>query len=296
MKKDEQTLLCRVCGERPTIVRDGEQWVVDGTTYRLAECPLCCCVCTAPLPTDTVLNQLYANGFDYRWYRDHLWAKKRDARIRYKEYESQLGASVLDFGGGLGYFSAICRRNGRTSVTYDPFAQGGDYAETSRKFDTVVALHMLEHSNDVCTSILQMRSLLKTGGTLILAVPNYKGNGYRHRGMRWVWAQPPLIHVYHFTADGLIRILSRYGFSEFSVSYHERWDANLYCDLDNAPRFERLDGMWARQPYSRFSVYRKAVAALNSLRRFFWLQRFAADRNVSDDSLSELQITAKLSV
>jgi SAM-dependent methyltransferase len=288
-----QALQCHVCRKGRAVLKDQEVWNLDGIMYRLAECQFCGSAFTTPLPTNKVLKELYARGFDFRWYRDHLWAKKKDASIRYNEYKPLLGASVLDFGGGFGYFSSVCRSRGHPSVTYDPYAPSAGTVAGS-KFDTVVALHVLEHGNDIDSLILQMRAFLKPAGTLILAVPNYKGAGYRRRGMRWVWAQPPLVHIHHFTAEGLTALLSRRGFGELNVSYHERWDANLYCDCDEANDFEKWDGMWGRKPYNGYKVYRRLIAIYNSARRFRGLMRAVRLIHLSDESLSELQITAKL--
>ena len=235
-----------MCGTGVGVLKGEEAWPFGSVLYRLAECPSCGCAFTVPLPTDRVLRDLYAKMFDYRWYRDHLRAKMRDAAARYAEYRPLLGASVLDFGGGLGYFSAICRARGHVSVTLDAYAPHGGLAPGSQ-FDTVVALHVLEHANDIDGLILQMRAFPKPGGNLIIAVPNYRSAGYRERGMRWVWAQPPLIPIYHFTAEGLAALLRRRGFRRLEISYHERWDANRHCDLERAEEFAAWDGMWARE-------------------------------------------------
>lgn len=288
----ESAAVCRVCGTGVGVLKGEEVWPFGSVLYRLAECLSCGCAFTVPLPTDRVLRDVYAKMFDYRWYRDHLRAKMRDAAARYAEYRPLLGASVLDFGGGLGYFSAICRARGHVSVTLDAYAPHGGLAPGSQ-FDTVVALHVLEHANDIDGLILQMRAFLKPGGNLIIAVPNYRSAGYRERGMRWVWAQPPLIHIYHFTAEGLAALLRRRGFRRLEISYHERWDANRPCDLERAEEFAAWDGMWARRPHNRFTLYRRFVALRNARRRFRGLASAVRASDTADTSLSELQITAQ---
>jgi SAM-dependent methyltransferase len=283
---------CPVCLEQSVDSLTDQTWDFFGRIYRLALCRSCGSAFTTPLPDDGTLNTLYRNSFDYRWYEDHLAAKLQDSEIRYQEYAPRLGQRVIDFGGGLGYFSQTVRSHGRESVTFDPYVPSGEPQESS--WDTVVALHMLEHSNNLDRTCGQIKKLLIPGGRLILAVPNYSGRGYREMGMRWVWAQPPLIHVFHFTAAGLMALLRRHGFGEFEVSYHERWDANLYCDLEHGESFRRRDAAWALRPFNAIPAYRRMVAARNSRRRFAGLEQAMADFDSHSDIYSELEISAIL--
>jgi len=216
-------------------------------------------------------------------------AKLRDAKIRYDEYKELLGNSVLDYGGGLGYFSKICRDRGHQSLTYDPHSS--DEVQ-QHKWDTIVALHVLEHINDLDSIISEFRQLINSGGKLIIAVPNFDGLGYQEQGMRWVWAQPPLVHIFHFTASGLMSLLQNHGFTNISISYHERWDANTFCDINNSNRFRHYDGLWGKKPYNSIGVYRKIIAIINSYRRFSGLRKALKDKDNIGIKLAELQIIA----
>lgn len=150
--------------------------------------------CSWPRPPDAALRTIYGTSFDYQWYRDHFDAKLQDCRGRVKEYQSLLGQRVLDFGGGVGYLSQALKVG--LSATYDPYLSEVVPARTA--WDSVVALHVLEHSNDLDRTVSAMREWLEPCGRLIVAVPNFSGLGYREQGMHWVWAQPPLVHLLHF--------------------------------------------------------------------------------------------------
>jgi hypothetical protein len=113
-------------------------------------------------------------------------------------------------------------------------------------------------------------------------------------GMRWVWAQPPFMHTFHFSAAGLKALLSRHGFTDLKVSYHERWDANLYCDLKHVERFRALDADWSRRPFHYFPQYRRWVARRNSQRRFEGLQEALSNHDMNSSASAELQITGML--
>lgn len=283
---------CPICFAKRSRLYSNEEWAIGGGPYRLALCDACGSSGTFPLPTDASLKKLYATSFDYRWYRDHFQAKLKDSRMRLEEYKELLGPRVLDFGGGLGYFSLAAREAGHQSATYDPFTTATPVEKGA--WDTVVALHVLEHANDLDRICDQIKELLVPGGRVIFAVPNFSGRGYREQGMRWVWAQPPLIHIFHFTAAGLFTLLSRHGFANIEVSYHERWDANMYCDVEHAERFNKWDSAWGIRPFNFFPPYRKLIAYLNSRRRFRGLAESLRHYDSASDIFSELQVTAVL--
>jgi SAM-dependent methyltransferase len=260
--------------------------------YELEQCGACGCAFTAPRPDDGTLQQLYGESYDYRWFRDHYDAKFADARARFEEYEPWLGASVLDFGGGLGYFAAAARKAGLRSETLDPHS-GAAAVAPGNGWDSVVALHVLEHSNDPGAMLKAIRALLKPGGSLILAVPNYASAGYRERGVNWVWAQPPLVHVFHFTVQGIAALLARHGFELEQVDYRERWDANYVADVLEVERFARLEADWARRPWSRFTLYRKYIAYRNAQLRFEALERSLRGHAAEPSLRAELQVRAR---
>jgi len=241
------------------------------------------------MPSDAVLADLYRTSFNYNWYKDHYATKLRDCRLRVKEYSHLLGRRVLDFGGGLGYFSRAVVETGRESVTYDPYTTK-DIANES-KWDTIVSLHALEHSNDLDRTMEQIKSLLAPEGRIIIAVPNLEGLGYQKQGMDWVWAQPPLLHIFHFTAAGLSSLLSRHGFSDIEITYHDRWDANSYCDINNLEVTRRMDSEWGK---ASFALYRMYISWRNSRYRFEGLRKSTANSVNSSNLLAELQITATL--
>lgn len=262
-------------------------------SYGLEQCGNCGCAFTAPRPDDATLQRLYHDSYDYRWFRDHYGAKLADARSRFEEYAPWLGASVLDFGGGLGYFAAAAREAGLRSETLDPYS-GEPSDAPGDGWDSAVALHVLEHSNDPGAMLEAIRARLKPGGSLVLAVPNYAGAGYRERGVHWVWAQPPLVHVFHFTARGLGLLLPRHGFELEQVDYRERWDANYVSDVLQVERFARLEADWARRPWNRFALYRKYVAKRNARLRFEALERSLREHAMEPSRRAELQVRARL--
>ncbi len=286
------TELCWIC--RKGIPENyGEwHWEIENHNYNLKRCPACKSFFTNPLPDDVTLKKLYEKSFNYGWYHDHYNAKLRDCKIRILEYRNMIGPEVLDFGGGIGYFSEVARKMGFDAITYDPFLNKA--TSITGKWDTVVALHVLEHSNNLDDIIKQIKSYLKPDGKLILAVPNALSFGYKKLGMHWVWAQPPLLHIFHFTAAGLKMLLERHNFKVLNISYHERWDANIYSDVEHVQFSKLMDDAWAKKPYNSFKLYRKLVAHINTFRRFKGLEKSMIKYCSANDIYAELQVIASI--
>ncbi|MEW6676863.1 MAG: class I SAM-dependent methyltransferase [Pseudomonadota bacterium] len=268
-------------------------WLWQGESYSLARCAHCGTAFSDPIPPTPVLDEFYSRFFDYRWYRDHYKAKLVDARMRVAEYEPWLQAGrILDYGGGMGYLSQAFREAGKESLTFDPYA---GTEPPSGRWDAVVSLHALEHANDPSAMIEKMKSFMRPGGKLLLAVPNFESQGYRQLGMRWVWAQPPVVHVFHFTYKGLAALLRRHGFSVSHIEYADRWDANIYADIVGPAWHRWAEDMWGIQPFNRLGAYRRLAAQLNSTRRYWSLSRsYKLVRSPEDKA--ELQIVASLEI
>jgi len=281
-------MMCCICQSGSVEPYSDLSWEISSHTYQLVTCASCGTAYTDPIPDKETIDHLYKTGFNYNWYRDHLWAKLKDCRIRIDEYAPHLGEKVLDYGGGIGYFSQVARERGYKSLTYDPYASNGQLEHD--QWDTVVCSHMLEHSNDPDATIREVKGMLSKGGKLILTVPNFSSSGYRQLGMEWVWAQPPLLHIFHFTSEGLISLLKRNGLEIISVSFHERWDANLQSDLKEVHKFKKLDSLWHKQPYSKFRFYQKFIATINSLIRFNALKKALVNYDSNNKIYSELSI------
>lgn len=233
---------CPACLSAPLRPLRAGPWRENGVAYSLVGCPACGCAASSPIPSAEVLSLHYRETFNYAWYRDHLPAKYVDAKRRLLELKPWLGRRVLDFGGGLGYLSLAARRLGYDSTTVDPY-QGLESAGGTG-WDTVVALHVLEHVPAPATTLAQVHGLLKPGGTMILAVPNAQGAGYRRIGPDWPWFQAPITHIFHFTPQALARLVARSGFELLGLSFHDRWDANTVADIERAAESRRLDAAW----------------------------------------------------
>lgn len=262
-------------------------WSIEGVSYSLIACPACGCVATDPIPTPAALAQHYRDNFNFDWYRDHLPAKYVDAKRRLLELKPWLGRRILDFGGGLGYLSRAARRLGHDSITVDPYR--GDTLSEIGRWDTVFALHVLEHVPNPPATLALLHECLEPGGTLVLAVPNALGRGYREAGTEWTWFQAPITHLYHFTPMALARLVARSGFSLLGLTFHERWDANTVADIEHRQLTRMLGDEWQD---TDDRAARQAIARRNSRYRFQALRTCRATRQ-NDQELAEIVLVAR---
>jgi SAM-dependent methyltransferase len=84
-------------------------------------------------------------------------------------------------------------------------------------YDAAVFRHSLEHMSDPLGALGRAGEALRSGGWVLISVPNF-GSWQRHRfGSRWYHLDLPR-HRVHFTADALRRALERAGLEPVSLT------------------------------------------------------------------------------
>lgn len=81
-----------------------------------------------------------------------------------------------------------------------------------QQYDVITLWHVLEHLPNLDHQIAQLENKLKSGGTLIIAVPNYKSYDAKHYKEFWAAYDVPR-HLYHFSRNTINRIFSKHQFS-----------------------------------------------------------------------------------
>ena len=236
--RTERLDVCEVCGEARLLRVGGER--------DLVRCHRCGYVCHTPRPTEAEIADFYASPEKYAGWlsaprgRDLLWRSRLKVVRRLRRH-----GRLLDVGAGVGSFLRLARAHYDvcgTEVSPEAIRVAAEHANVAlvhtaveqldlpaASFDVITMFHVLEHVHHPARTIERCRALLKPGGLLVVAVPNdVQGLRFRVRRLaarlglsrrpRWFGpidldaANTDEVHLSHFTAPVLRRLLRRCGF------------------------------------------------------------------------------------
>lgn len=135
-----------------------------------------------------------------------------------------VGASILDVGAGTGAFVLAAKKMGWDAKGVEPnrrareqgLKKGAELKESlddlDRKHYSLITLwHVLEHLPDLEVQIRHILLYLETGGTLVLALPNFKSWDARHYKEYWAAYDVPR-HLWHFSRESITNIFADFDF------------------------------------------------------------------------------------
>jgi len=132
----------------------------------------------------------------------------------------------LDIGAGTGAFVQYMNQRGWTSEGIEPDARARERAKEYHQtellpveafeslapgsFDAISMWHVLEHVHDLYPYLHQIKNLLKPGGLVFIAVPNYTSYDAEKYGSAWAAYDVPR-HLYHFSPASMKWLLKAVG-------------------------------------------------------------------------------------
>ena len=169
--------------------------------------------------------------------------------------EFQPAGRLLDIGCGLGFFLEYAGRRGYRCVGIDTSAAATRFAREelhlnavaadfmdvrfspSEAFDVVTANHVLEHISQPVSFLVKARRLLRPGGILVSASPNFGGLVPRLLGHRWYGLQPSQ-HVWQFSPGSYATLFRTAGFTvertevtSMHYAFGSGWKGDVCCCL-----------------------------------------------------------------
>ncbi len=131
--------------------------------------------------------------------------------------------TLLDIGAGTGDFLAFAKQKGWDVKGVEPNDQAKKLAKkkgidlepetksyTAQQFDVITMWHVLEHVPDLQFQIKELKRLLKAGGYLIIAVPNFKSYDAAYYKSFWAAYDVPR-HLWHFSKKSIEKLFSEHG-------------------------------------------------------------------------------------
>ncbi|CAM3317647.1 Demethylmenaquinone methyltransferase [Flavobacterium longum] len=131
--------------------------------------------------------------------------------------------ALLDLGAGTGDFLNAAKAEGWQVTGVEPSEKAREiaagknltlYPDTANlpdhSFDVITMWHVLEHVPDVNSQIITLKRLLKPGGTIVVAVPNYKSYDANYYGEYWAAYDVPR-HLWHFSRTAIEKLFGSHG-------------------------------------------------------------------------------------
>ena len=215
--------------------------------FEIFECDNCKLLFTSPRPDASAIGKYYKSE-DYLSHNEHKkglvpWiynqVKKVNVRNKYKiACNGFTNQQILDFGCGVGDFLHYAQEQGCEIYGCDLSEDARKYATEKLSknivkpeeifalpdstFDVITMWHVLEHIDNLRYQTEQLHRLLKDGGRLVIAVPNYKSYDAQYYKDKWAAYDVPR-HLNHFHKESLQNIFA--GSFELVKIHPMKWDA-----------------------------------------------------------------------
>ena len=177
----------------------------------------------------------------------YLKARQFTLRIKgntLKKYTGLKRGHLLDVGAGTGAFLKHMQQEGWQVSGVEPDADARHVSRQTfalelqpsealksfspQSFDAITLWHVLEHVHDLHGYMGILKSLLKPGGTLFIAVPNYQSLDAAIYRLAWAAYDVPR-HLYHFSPKAMQVLVQRHGLK--IVAEKPMWLDAFYISL-----------------------------------------------------------------
>ncbi|MCS7252482.1 MAG: class I SAM-dependent methyltransferase [Armatimonadota bacterium] len=240
---------CAVCGND-----DADRlWEMDTFGYGasvLRRCRRCGLLYYSPRLSELALERVYSGtseAYDYTQDLCELNYTARRARrcIKLIRKFSDVSTTIrlLDVGCGFSFFLLVAKQHGWEAVGVEPAKPVANFAREQfglqiiasdfenaeleeASFDVVMFHHVLEHLRHPKWALCKANHLLRSGGLLVLSLPNAASLPARLAGREWICFGE--LHLHHFTPMTLSHLLKLCGFKPIHIETHHGrilWDS-----------------------------------------------------------------------
>ncbi|NII28255.1 class I SAM-dependent methyltransferase [Pseudoflavitalea sp. X16] len=232
-----------------------KDYTVSQQSFEVWHCDACTLRFTQDVPAEDAIGQYYqsenyishtntSKGLVNRLYhivRNYtLGSKKRLVQA----FTQKTTGTLLDVGAGVGAFAGFMRQQGWQVTGLEPDAETRKRALEQHRitlqdtsdlfklpaghFDAITLWHVLEHVHRLHACLDQLKTLLKPGGVLLVAVPNYTAADATFYASHWAAYDVPR-HLYHFSPASMRVLLQQHGLTVKAIK--PMWFDSFYVSL-----------------------------------------------------------------
>ncbi|PUZ21697.1 class I SAM-dependent methyltransferase [Chitinophaga parva] len=228
---------CPLCGAAGIhLSLKAQDYTVSKETFEIWHCDACTGRFTQNIPTSGQIGRYYAAeeyishtetkaGLVNRLYHSVRKITMRSKQNWVKSAANLKQGKLLDIGCGTGAFLHYMQQIGwsvtglepdagaraRAKELYNVAAQPVEnlFSLETGQYDAITMWHVLEHVHEIHAYLQHLPVLLKPGGALLIAVPNYTSLDAQHYGPFWAAYDVPR-HLYHFSPPSMEMLLQQY--------------------------------------------------------------------------------------
>lgn len=225
--------------------------------WTITRCSACGVHFPNPFPTCDDIHDFYARQLVHNeWEEVHYVAESAERAAGWSKLATRFTrfnggpGEMLEVGPAAGHLLKAAQDQGWSVIGLEaapkftrilqergiPFYEGTPASyTTSRRFDLIVMLDVLEHLQDPVADLERCAELLRDGGSIVLSTCDIGSFAARYYGLSW--RQIVISHVFYWTRRSLDIALHRAGLEPRHFSSVRWWDPD--------PRRERVE--WTRE-------------------------------------------------
>ena len=241
---------------------------VSGETFHLISDTNYDMLVTTPKPKEEDLGKYYESE-DYISHTDHKRSLFEKVYHLVKSYalRKKVGlitklndgsGAVLDIGAGTGDFLSKAKKEGWTVSGVEPNEQAKQLAQQKEvllhtntdnfedhSFDIITLWHVLEHVPDLQHQIQEIKRLLKPGGYVIVAVPNFKSYDATYYKSFWAAFDVPR-HLWHFSKNAIQRLFAEQelNLTQILPMHFDAYYVSLLSEKYKTSKMNFLSAFW----------------------------------------------------
>lgn len=216
--------------------------------FDIMVCEDCGLLYTTPKPSDEKIGDYYKSEAYYshqenkKGFIPRVYEAVKSVNLKHKiaiATQGKLPGRLLDIGCGVGDFLHFAEQNGWQCTGAEPSDDASSIAKKRIKaeimlpkdlkklpdesFDVITMWHVLEHVSDLQWQVNQLNRLLKKGGRLVVALPNFRSYDAQYYKDKWAAYDVPR-HLNHFSQDSIAKIFNINGLIQ-NQTQKLVWDA-----------------------------------------------------------------------